>query len=136
MYSDYIYTEQKNPYEQTYRGSYRLAIYQSLWCLAIFFLSNYHIVPLLIMCNGLNYHLFPNSISRWIDIVTNGLVTLYFNLNQGSEISWMLSVYLVIFYSFGMIVNSTQKMDVQINYHLLTVQTIGFLTLAVVLCKN
>ena len=86
------------------------------------------------MCNGLNYHLAPNTVSRFIDIIFNGLVVLYFNVVHGNSIIYLLSFYLIIFYLFSIVVNSTQKMRTIINYQLVTVQTIGFITLACALC--
>jgi hypothetical protein len=134
MFNNYIYLDKINPHQELYHGSLTLGLYQAIWCIAIYYISNFNTIPLIIMCNGLNYHLAPNTVSRFIDIIFNGLVVLYFNVVHGNSIIYLLSFYLIIFYLFSIVVNATQKMRTQINYHLVTVQTIGFITLACALC--
>lgn len=96
----------------------------SLGCLLLFKYHNYHLLPIIVMCNGINYYLNLTQTSKLVYVFTNILIVCYGVIYRGNEKTYLLSLYLGVFYLFTFSIYASLKEIYKLIFQIIIIQPV------------
>lgn len=90
-----------------YTGCIYSALFPFIVGIFVSFLNDYHSFPLILAFNGLNYHLNPNKVSYYIDVVTVIYITIYTMFILGKFYTKLFACIYILIYFWNNYINKT-----------------------------
>ena len=111
-----------------YEGSYLNAINIFFLSFVVWYLTDYNLFSIIAGINGVNHHSSPSNVSRYIDIFSNIIMAIYFNIYTGNILCHLFTIMTFLFYYKNTYVNTHININSQNIRHII-VQCLGMIVL-------